>query len=587
MQDITFIAEAVALPIFLAVALVGARFRKLVQQKSQLAVRISEYEKSEATLVKDKESAKRHSEKQTQILQQSVARLEVVIDSLVEDGLIIISNKGVIEDFNLCAERLFGYSKQEVLRRNVDILMPQTTRDEHSKYVEKYLRTGEKNIIGIGREVLCRRKDGSVFQARLSVAESMVAGKKIFTGIIRDISFQKEIEEELKAAILKADQASNAKSEFLANMSHEFRTPLNGVMGMLELLKGTPLDARQDNYVTTAYGSANSLLQVISSILDYSKMQSHTLRIQNFVFDVRKVIEDSATLAATDVTEKGLEFNCVVAREIPHHLSGDAPHLQQIIINIVSNAVKFTEAGRIDLRISLLAMDNSKAQLRVEVQDSGIGIAETRLDSLFAPFTQKDGSSTRKYGGAGLGLTVAKRLIELMGGEIGVTSKEGQGTTFWFSLWFDLVELDEEKVTNFARDDLSVLVVDDNKTNLLVLEAMLRKFGLEPDLTNNGSEALKVLANKRYDLVLMDCQMPVIDGYTATREIRTLEKARGQDQHLPIVAVTAHALEGDREACLEAGMDDYMMKPILLSELESILKRWLPKSVEHQSQQLP
>lgn len=388
------------------------------------------------------------------------------------------------------------------------------------------------------------------------------------------------MEEKLRAALLNDDQNANVKSEFLANMSHEIRTPLNGVMGMLELLKGTALNTCQDKYVTTAYNSANSLLNVISTILDYSKLMSGTLSVNNDVFDVCNVIKNDAFFAAIDIAGKNLKFDCLIAREVPPKLLGDAKHLRQIVFNLVSNAVKFTELGEITVSVSLAAMDDSKVQLRVEVKDTGIGIDESKLEGLFEPFIQEDGSSTRKYGGAGLGLTVTKTLIELMGGEIGVSSKEGQGSTFWILLWFDRAAPAEKLAETSLAKGFCVLIVDDNKTNLRVAEAMLRKFDLQPVLASNGIEALEVLATKRCDLVLMDCQMPVMDGYAATREIRSLEKASGQAHHLPIVAVTAHALEGDREACLDAGMDDYLTKPFLLSELESMLQRWLPEPVK-------
>lgn len=719
-QSLPLARLVVVCSILLAMLYVAAKSNRLDQQKNQLAAEISNYKKIEASLLEEKESLRLISHEQTDIAQKNEARLESIFDSLA-DGLIVINKEGIVEDFNPSALRLFGYTKKELSGMNVSTLIPKSRGFEHDGYIESYLKTGRIEIVGTGREVLCYHKNGSTFHAHLSVAEFTAGGNKLFTGIIHDISDRVEAEEELKTAIQKADRASNTKSEFLANMSHEIRTPLNGVMGMLELLRGTSLDTRQDNYIKTAYSSANSLLSIISSILDFSQMESGTLSIQNMPFDIRKVIEDSVEQVAADIAEKGLEFNCLIADDVPRTLTGDEAHLEQIILNLVSNSVKFTDSGKISIKVFLAAMDGSKAQIFFEIEDTGIGIAEHKLDDLFNAFTQEDNSPTRKYGGSGLGLAVTKRLVDLMEGEINVNSEEGKGTTFAFSLWFELPEFEEEAVTTAFRNDLRVLVVDDNKTNrdilsyyltcwnissssaqdgktalailkkavangapyhvaiidylmpgmdgieltqaiksdermanteiimlssaddsddaieqagikfsfpkpvrqlklydclksiaaetsqtasveedgyserqnrvrlasknvlivddmptnLRVGKEMMRKLGVEADLATNGGEAIEALSTKQYDLVLMDCQMPVMDGYMATREIRALEKAAGRKQHLPIVAVTAHALEGDREASLAAGMDDHLTKPIAFSELETLIVRWL------------
>jgi len=719
-QGLPLARLVVVCSLLLSMLFVVAKSNRLEQKKSQLTLQISNHKKTEAALLRDKENLKLFSDAQVELVQKNEARLESIFNSLA-DGLVVINSEGLVEDFNPSAAQLFGYTNKEILGMNVSTLMPASDAFKHDRHIEKYLKTGQKKMIGSGREVLCRHKDGSIFHAHLSVAEFTAGEKKLFTGVIHNISDRVAIEEKLKAAIRTADRASIAKTEFLANMSHEIRTPLNGVMGMLELLKGTSLDVRQDNYVATAYSAANSLLNVISSILDFSQMESGTLTIQNSVFDVRELIEDSASLVEADNAAKGLDFNYLVAPDVPRNLTGDAAHLQQIILNLVSNSVKFTDTGGINIRVSLAARDDSKARIIVEVQDTGIGIAENKLDDLFEPFTQEDSSSTRKYGGSGLGLAVTKQLLDLLQGEINVTSQEGQGTTFGFSLWLEVVELEEDAITTGFQNDLRVLIVDDNKTNLEILSyyltcwniisrsvedgktalaklqqaaadgmpyhvvisdylmpemdgleltqaikadkrlasteivmlssatdsaesikqagikysfskpvrylkiydclkqlanatvadvatdkdsyagrktglqfanknvlivddmptnlkvgmEMLRKLGLEADLAANGIEAIQALATKQYDLVLMDCQMPVMDGYTATREIRSMEKSAGGNQHLPIVAVTAHALAGDREASLEAGMDDHLTKPFAFSELESVLDRWL------------
>lgn len=719
-QGFSLTRLGVVFSLLLAMLFVAAKSNRLDQQKNQPAAEMPDHEKAKDSLFKEKESLKLISDVQAEIVQKNEARLESIFNSLA-DGVIVINKEGVIEDFNPSALRLFGYSREELFGINASTLMPKSRGFEHDGYIESYMKTGRIEIVGTGREVLCYRKNGSTFYAHLSVAEFTVGEKRLFTGIIHDISDRVAAEEELKAAIHKADRASTAKSEFLANMSHEIRTPLNGVMGMLELLRGTTLDIRQDNYVETAYGSANSLLSVISSILEFSQMESGTLSIQKLPFDIRKVIDDSASLVAADIADKRIDFNCLVADDVPRTLTGDEAHLERIIFNLVSNSVKFTDSGEINIRVSLAARNDSKAQIFIEVEDTGIGIAENKLDDLFEAFTQEDNSPTRKYGGSGLGLAVTKRLIDLMGGEINVSSREGQGSTFSFSLWLDIPEFEEESITTAFRNDLRVLLVDDNKTNrdilsyyltcwnifsssaqdgktalsklqaaaadgvpyhvvildylmpemggleltqairadervanteiimlssagdsddpirqagikyffpkpvrqlkiyeclkqlaaettviesdeegncaekpnklrlanknvlivddmptnLRVGKEMLRKLGVDPDLATNGSEAIEALAAKQYDLVLMDCQMPIMDGYTATREIRALEKAAGRKQHVPIVAITAHALEGDREASLDAGMDDHLTKPFSFSELESLIVRWL------------
>jgi len=519
------------------------------------------------------------------------SRLESIFNALT-DGLIVFNNEGVIEDFNPAAEILFGYKKEEAVGENVSLLLPSLPHgSDHQKFL---LDCEGKNLDG-EREIVCCRQNNSTFHACLSISRFADGEDDSFICTVHNISERIAMEEELKATVLRADKASEAKSEFLANMSHEIRTPLNGVMGMLELLKDTPLNSRQKNFVTTAYDSAGLLLSVISSILDFSKLNSGSLDVENKAFDIRGIFDDSINKSSVDIAGKGLRLNLEISPELPNLLHGDPVHLQQVVHNLISNSVKFTEEGEISLRVSQSDRNSTSAKIHVEVEDTGIGIAESKLDSLFEPFTQEDNSSTRKYGGSGLGLTVARRLIELMGGEIGVKSKEDQGTTFWFSLWFDLDDSDlqedsqalggrnlseQHKEISKSGDrarfqNKSILIVDDISTNLKVGQEMLRKFGLTADLATNGREALSAMKSKDYDLVLMDCQMPVMDGFAAAQEVRKLEKLSEQATHVPIIAVTAHALEGDREASLQAGMDDYLAKPLAIAELETLLNRWL------------
>ncbi len=573
-----------------------------------------------------------------------------------------------------------------------------------------------------------RGEDGRMIGA-VHVARDITEKRRAEDDLVRAKNELEEINWRLEEATaqanimaLQADEANAAKSEFLANMSHEIRTPMNGIIGMTGLLLDTELTSEQHQYAEIARKSGETLLSLINDILDFSKIEARKIELEILDFDLPTILEDAVEVLAPRAHEKGLEVVCLVDADVPPALRGDPGRLRQILLNLVGNAVKFTERGEIAVRVSLAGADGSKATLRFEVRDTGIGIAPDRLQTLFSPFTQGDGSTTRKYGGTGLGLSISKQLVELMGGELGVESEEGKGSTFWFTVPFEEWEDSEgPSPLPFDAADATILVVDDSRTNRLLATTLLRswgctvadaedgpaalaelsraarggtpysaalldmqmpgmdgetlaarikedpeiaathlvmmtslgrrptvdgllgslakpirrgrlhailapalgrrvkptgpkapeaqaaaapsigrarilvvednpvnqlvamkileKLGHRADVAGNGNEALVALRNIPYDLILMDCQMPEMDGFEATRRIRS-GNAGQADRSIPIVAMTARAMQGDREKCLAAGMDDYLSKPIDTAALIDTLDKWLSKEGE-------
>ncbi len=710
---------AIALIVILAIGFLIDLRRRYRQENSAL------------TLARDKAEASSH---------ESAEFLTNVINSTV-DALITIDESGRIETFNPAAEKIFGYSRGEAVGQNIKLIMPEPYHSEHDGYLRNYRETGKAKIIGAGVEAHGKRKNGEVFPVEIAISEVKLIGRRVFTGILRDISDRKYAEESLKKYAKELEQAREAaelatrlKSEFLANMSHEIRTPMNGVMGMASLLLGCNLKPVERDYAKTIMSSAEGLLSLLNDILDFSKIEAGRVEFEHIPFDFQLLCEEVCEMMAARAQEKKLELLLYYPYGAPRYVLGDPGRVRQIFLNLIGNAIKFTEQGHVLVRVTIDGGMPDKTVYAVEIEDTGIGIPDDKHEYIFNKFVQADGSTTRKFGGTGLGLAICKDLVRLMGGKIGVRNAKEKGAVFWFDLpleidnsgkaaldmpragslqgikalivddnktartilreqlsmdgciiteaengvealklletgaSFDVAILDfmmpvmdgmelgkkiketaqgrdilllmltsapirgdsrQMEETGFAgylnkplghwylRDALLVitearksgkkiplvtrhnlkeakagqeampgkktafsrvhiLLAEDNVTNQEVATAILERFGCRVTLANNGQEAVRLIEQDRFDLVLMDCQMPVMDGFEATLAIRQLEKEK-EIKRTPIIAFTANALKGDDQKCFQAGMDDYITKPVRKTEIERILVKWLPR----------
>jgi PAS domain S-box-containing protein len=517
-------------------------------------------------------------------LEESLNQIQALMDSAVA-GIITIDATAIVRSFNPAAERVFGYAADEVIGRNVKMLMPDPYHREHDGYVRNYTTTGVPKIIGIGREVVGRRKDGSTFPMDLAVSKTTAQGAPLFIGLVSDITGRKEAEAALRDSRDQLAVASRAKSDFLANMSHEIRTPMNAVMGLARILLDTELTPRQRDYLGRLHNASHSLLGILNDILDYSKIEAGKLSLEAIDFALSDILNHTTSLFGLGAEEKGVALVLDVADDVPPLVVGDPLRLKQIINNLVGNAVKFTASGSIRVSLRCVARDGDAFVLAVAVSDSGIGMTPEQVQRLFTTFEQADASTTRQYGGTGLGLTICKRLVELMGGEIHVESQRGIGSRFHFTVRLKVSRFNSAQELSTKRppatgiagyltrtlDGMQLLVVDDDPTNQWVAREMLGKMGARVTLANNGREAVDRVREHHFDAVLMDLQMPEMGGIETTQSIRALPDRAG----LPIIAMTAAVQTSDREASRAVGMNDFIAKPIELDALTTVLRRWV------------
>ncbi|MGE4352014.1 MAG: ATP-binding protein, partial [Bdellovibrionales bacterium] len=438
-------------------------------------------------------------------------------------------------------------------------------------------------------DVLVYRKDGSPFWSEWHLTPLMGEDGKVayFVSLLNDTTAFRQTQEDLMRAKATAEHASAVKSTFLATMSHEIRTPINGVLGILKLMDETDLDDEQRHLLGIAKTSSNVLHGIINDILDYAKMEAGKIEIIPEPFDIRQLLNDLACLGRSLLGDKKVVLTCDIDPTVPDWCVADVGRLRQIILNLMSNAIKFTENGSISIRVLSLLQQEVDGKpghlLRFEVQDTGLGISQEDQRKLFQEFSQVERTFTRRFGGTGLGLAICRRLIGLMNGEISVDSQPGKGSRFWFILPIGIGAQPDakERAENATQlpagspemlASMTLLLAEDNETNRLVARRYIEKIGMQVDEAVNGREAVDKAMNKHYDVILMDVSMPVMDGMMATHHIRGSGEYNAS---VPIIALTAHAMEGDRHLCLAAGMNDYLQKPINNDQLRRVLERWL------------
>src|SRR5713101_7762365 len=513
-------------------------------------------------------------------LESSEQRYRQIVETAL-DAFVGMDSNGLITDWNAQAETIFGWPRSDTIGQVLaQVIVPGLYPDAHIQGLRHFLASGEGPVLNKRLETTALHRDGREFPVELTISAIRTGEAHRFAAFVRDITERKRSEQELIAAKDAAEAGNRSKSEFLANMSHEIRTPLNGIMGMTDLAMETELTPEQREFLETVKMSADSLLTVINDILDFSKIEAGKLDFDAVEFSLRDTLGDTMKTLGLRAHEKKIELVCHVQPDVPDALVGDPGRLRQIVVNLIGNAIKFTQQGEVVMEVRVEAEDGEDRILHFTVSDTGIGIPPEKQKVIFDPFTQADSSTTRKYGGSGLGLTISTRLVRMMGGEVWVESEAGGGTRFHFTVRLRAADAKAIEVGTIAPPEMlrgvKVLVVDDNRTNRRILEGMLKRWEMKSRSVEGGEEALAQLSAAReagepYALILTDMHMPKMDGFALVERIRQ----RPELSTATIMMLTSAGHRGDAARCQELGVAAYLLKPIRQSELREAIARVL------------
>jgi PAS domain S-box-containing protein len=517
---------------------------------------------------------------------ESEERLRQIFENS-PDSVFVVEQTGQIISVNSRACTALKMTKEQLLSKQIHELAPEAFHDEVHSNMKRWFTGQLTQVEGTSKDA-----DGRITPIEMTGSLLNLEGKQVLQLHARDITLRREAEEKMHAARQiaehakemaeeaqeTAEQASVAKSEFLANMSHEIRTPLNGIVGMAQLMADTALDEEQSHCLDTIQQSTTGLLNIINHVLDISKIEAGQMDVREAPIDLRQLEKTLMSMFKTQAEKNGLNFICECQDNVPLYVLGDEGLIEQVLVNLIGNAMKFTHKGSITVNIECNTKSRSGADIYFQVIDTGIGIDKDKQDQVFDKFMQADGSAKRLYGGTGLGLAICKEVVELMGGQIGLFSTHGQGSTFYFSLTLPQAataaalktpEKDRDKLVK--REGLRVLLAEDNLVNQKVAIAVLEKAGCTVQSEGNGQDALQAYMLEDFDLILMDCQMPVMDGFEATKQIRALENPKSD---VPIIAITAHAMKDDKQKCIDEGMNDYISKPFSRLALIDLINKY-------------
>jgi PAS domain S-box-containing protein len=498
-----------------------------------------------------------------------------LLSQYASDIILFIRMDGQIIEANEAAINAYGYTRDELLNMKVY----QLRGYDHYSAIKNQMNEAEEN--GILFESIHTRKDGSTFPAEVSSKGITMDNERVLLSIIRDITERRAMIDQLQIAKDEAEEANHAKSDFLAKMSHEIRTPMNGILGMTELTLSTELDHEQREYISMAKSSADSLLQIINDILDFSKIEAGRMELDSSNFELNEIVSRVANTLALRAHEKGLELAYYIHPDVPTNLIGDEIRLQQILFNLIGNAVKFTDEGEVIVNIHRVRQEERIVELQFEIRDTGIGIPEDKMDKLFKNFSQIESTYTRKYGGTGLGLVIAKQLVEMMNGEMDIKSKEGVGSIFTFTAVFPIgKETNPQNSMGIDISNLHVLVIDDNKTNRVILKKILNNKGASVLLAKSGQEGIQLMKqnsreNNPIDIILLDAHMPEMDGFTVAEKIKNNKDL----QDTSIMMLTSMDIKGGLARCKRLGIKTYLVKPIQQEELFKVMAQTLKRQL--------